>query len=181
MAIWGWETSVVDKPRWSFVVDTDQYAGNFERQLCAYVIGTVDEYGESQAEFYLDSFESAMGYMGLAALKELSDCRVADPGDDGICLAPMDLAPTPDRYNEGKGEHYLAPLGIAYQEPAYHSVAIFLQREPTQDEITILTQRAKEFELLPKIKDWDSRPKILGCRLVSETVLLDVRQVWERP
>jgi len=30
---------------YKFIIDTDQYAGNFEREMCAYLTGTVGECG----------------------------------------------------------------------------------------------------------------------------------------
>ncbi|KKK83825.1 hypothetical protein LCGC14_2789530, partial [marine sediment metagenome] len=30
---------------WIFIIDTDSYAGNFEREMCAYITGRVGECG----------------------------------------------------------------------------------------------------------------------------------------
>jgi hypothetical protein len=152
VALWDWDL----RERWSFVVDTDQYAGNFERQLCAYVIGQVDDYARPMDRPYLQLF----GEECRLRLEDLSECRVADPGDDGVTRAPWDLAPSPG-----------LPI-------VYNSVAIFLNRRPTDQELQELIKRTLAFAKLPQFEDFDQRPKIVGCRLVAEQVALRVEQVW---
>lgn len=51
MAIWSWGRK---EPLWSFVIDTNQYAGNFERKLCTYVVG---DCGDNTNAKYLKLFE----------------------------------------------------------------------------------------------------------------------------
>jgi hypothetical protein len=148
------------------------------------VIGAVDDsYGcdryDTHGGPYLKMFEDEED--GKMKLEDLSDTRVVDPGDDGIHRSPCDLAPTPGWSNDGNGKHYkVRPTGkkYAFKHPAYNSVAIFLQRKPTDKELEVLTRRALEFPSLPKTREWDSRPKILGCRLVKERVQLEEIQVW---
>ena len=48
MALWDWTGG----PRWYFVVDTEEYAGNFERELCGFVCGQYDDYGDPRGGFY---------------------------------------------------------------------------------------------------------------------------------
>lgn len=39
--------------KYTFVIDTEQYAGNFEREICAFVTGRRGEYGgKKEAEQY---------------------------------------------------------------------------------------------------------------------------------
>lgn len=178
MALWGWSGG----EKWSFVIDTDEYAGNFERELCAYVIGKVDwsyvsnPYDTAGGD-YLKMFDKDCGI----ELEDLSDTRISDPGDDGITRAPCDLAPTPGWSNDGHGNEYkVRPNSKKYsfKHPAYRSVAIFLRRKPSDEELAELVKRALEFPTLPKINEWDSRPAILGCRLVKETVLVEATPAW---
>ena len=168
MALGGWNGG----DKWSFVVDTDSYAGNFERELCAYVIGAADEHGAHVAGPYLKLF----GMWCPVELGSLSDTRIADSGDDGTRQAPCDLAATPGWSSNGKGKAYpVKPESKKYQYkyPAYNSVALFLRRKPTEEELAELVKRTQEFPTLPKIHPWDSRPQVLGCRLVKEVALVE--------
>lgn len=163
MATWNWAHT---QPRWSFVVDTDSYAGNFERELSSYVVGQCDEYGEHRGAVYLAMYEE--DFDGKDPFEDLVESRVDDHGDDQINRAPMALAPTPGYENDGAGNHRAIATGKTPKHPAFNSVAIFLSRKPTDGELKILIQRAKAFAKLPKVKDWDYRPEILSCRLVEE-------------
>ena len=163
MATWDWTQT---EPKWSFVIDTDDYAGNFERELSCYVVGQCDEYGEHRGGVYREMFAEDFG--DKDPFEDLVEHRINDPGDDGIMRAPMDLAPTPGYENDGAGNHRPIAADKKPKHPAFNSVAIFLTRRPTEDELKILAQRAKAFGRLPKVKEWDVRPKILGFRLVEE-------------
>lgn len=171
MALWDWTR---DEPRWTFVVDTDSYAGNFEREMSSYVVGRCDEYGDHRGGPYQEMFRKDFG---KDPFDDLVDYRVNDPGDDGIMRAPMDLAPTPGYGNDGHGKHSKLKAGQKPKHPAYQSVAIFLRRRPTAKELRVLAERARAFEKIPPIKEWDHRPKVLGCRLVGETVSLTSEDV----
>jgi hypothetical protein len=172
MAIWEW----ADKgPRWSFVVDTDSYAGNFDRELSSFVVGRCDEGGDHRGAPYREMFEKEIRGHGRRGHFEKEDpfeglvvTRVDDHGDDFICRAPMSLAPTPGYSNDGKGIVSKLKSGKEPKHPAYNSVAIFLSRKPTDAELRLLAERAKKFSNLPPLKPWDHRPKFLGCRLVEE-------------
>lgn len=172
MALWDWNNQDFS---WSFVVDTDQYAGNFERELTAYVIGQADEY--ANVDDYIAMFEEECGF----DFEDLYDTRVSDPGDDGIMRAPNDLAPTPGWSNDGHGGHYRVDADHPFKHPAYQSVAIFLSREPTSEELAELVKRATSFSQLSRRREWDDRPTILGCRLVKERLELIDTLVWSPP
>lgn len=165
MGIWDWTRT---EPKWSFVVDTEDYAGNFERELTCYVVGRCDAYGEHSGGGYREMF--AKDFEGKDPFEDLVEDRINDPGDDGIMRAPMDVAPTPGYENDGAGNHRPIAAGAKPKWPAFNSVAIFLSRKPTGEELSILVRRAQAFGRLPKVKAWDVRPKITGCRLVEERV-----------
>ena len=172
MALWDWTGG----PRGYFVVDTEEYAGNFERELCGFVCGQYDDYGDPRGGFYKamylkehpdDPFESLIGQM------------VDDPGDDGIHRAPMALAPTPGWINDGHGKHikldeatHTELRKAKKRYPAYNSVAICLTRKPKDKELKLLVERAMKFSSAPKRKDWSALPKVTGCRLVEESTVL---------
>lgn len=153
---------------WAFVVDTDSYAGNFQRELCAYVIGARND--PSERDPYLKLFDRDC----RLPLGDLSDARLVDPGDDDVHLAPCDLAATPGWASDGRGKvrRSTPDKNRRYKHPAYNSVSIFLQRKPTEEELGELLKRSLEFPTLPKFHSWDSRPRILGCRLIKADVLV---------
>jgi hypothetical protein len=161
--------------KWSFVIDTTEYAGNFERQVGAFVVGVVDEYGDHIAEPYLKMFEK--DFPKKNPFEDLTDSRVGDPGDDGIMRAPVDLAPTPGYENNGMGKVTKLKPGKTPKYPAYNSVAIFLSRKPKDKELKLLVERALKFPKLPKQKAWDSKFKILGLRLVEERTVITNHEI----
>ena len=167
MGLWGWEHP--ERSEWAFVVDTDSYAGNFERELASYVVGQCDEYGDHRGGPYRELYEKECP---KDPFDDLVDQRVCDPGDDGIHRAPMDLAPTPGYSNDGRGKVTKLRPGQKLKHGAFNSVAIFLRRKPTESELALLVKRARAFEHLPKQREYDERPKILACRLVEERVSL---------
>ena len=101
---------------WLFVIDTEDYAGNFERELCAYITGRVGEcgVGDDMAKHFTD------------AIKDISFEHVVDEADEHGCYRPATAYPTPGWFNDGMGGHY--QLGgekaalIAYRKTtaAYH-------------------------------------------------------------
>ena len=149
MGLWSW---LKKGPRWSFVIDTDSYAGNFERQLSAYVIGRCDDFGEGMHRVrpYINLYLTECGRL----LEDLVDYRVNDPGDDAICRAPMDCAPTP-----GTRE--------------FNSVALFMSHKPSKKQLALLVQRAVKFPSvvvpdLPSVWNPCKEIRIRSCRLVEE-------------
>lgn len=165
MALWSWAEP---GPRWAFVVDTDSYAGNFERELSSFVVGRCDEHGEHRGGIYKEMYEEEVPKSIQKLFEDLVEERVDDHDDDFIGRAPMALVPTPGFENNGMGKIRRLKSGEKPKHPAYNSVAIFLSRKPKDKELRILVERSKRFSDLPAVKPWDHRPKILGLRLVEE-------------
>lgn len=143
-----WDTT---KPKWSFVIDTDAYSGNFERAMTGYITGLVDDYGEHMAEPYIKLYgeEEPENRLG-----EIVEFRIREHDCSGF-NSPCDITATPGT----KGD--------------CNSVVIFLQEKPSEVELALLAERARKFSDLPKLRDWgEHRPKILGCRLVKEETVL---------
>ena len=84
-----------------FVIDTNLYAGNFERPMCAFVTGQVGEcgVGEKEAEIFEEEVEDEEF---RAAVEDLIG---AEPDDHG-CHRPAKIYPTPGWFNNGNGGHY---------------------------------------------------------------------------
>lgn len=80
-----------------FIVDTEQYAGSFAGNMCAYMTGRVGELGvgENYAELYSNETE----------LDPLSE--VADVADEKGVMRPWDIWPTHGWFNNGTGNYYL--------------------------------------------------------------------------
>lgn len=80
-----------------FVIDTDEYAGNFERQTCAYVTGVVGEcdVGDSIAAKARESIPQKM--------LDIFDEHIKSEPDRHGCYRPCKIYPTPGFYNNGLG------------------------------------------------------------------------------
>lgn len=153
MAIWDWENP--GKARWAFVVDTTDYAGNFERELAAYVVGRCDlDDPPSRVQTLKDLYHVECP---KDPFEDLVTYRVDDHGDDHISRSPMALAPTPGK------------------KKTYNSVAIFLDRKPKEGELRLLIERSQKF----KDVIGDRGPKkVLSCRLVQERTVVESEEVW---
>jgi len=224
---------MVKEERFKFVVDTEQYAGNFERELCAYVTGRWDQetHGRNEAALYEKE-------TGKDPLEFVEDRPVEHDGYYNP--APQELFPTPGWFNNGMGGHFKdgqeSEALEAYKEenrkhygalikeklgkdlkdevqrkagwtkeavdrevrghrkdlreseslkevrkyPAYLSVAIFCEREPTPKEIKLMKDRCRKFSAFSaseKQEEWKRRKiKITGFRLVKETITTEVQE-----
>lgn len=104
--------------KWGFIIDTDRYAGNFERQLCAFCTGCVGEceVGEEYADMYKKEENVEDGFGNVSS----------EPDDHG-CHRPVALW----RANDNTGK--------------YHSLIIYFVDKPEKVEIEIIKRRAKKF------------------------------------
>ena len=135
-----------DIPKFIFVIDTTDYAGNFERELCAYVTGQIGDCGAGH-----DLREVALEEQ--PRLDEIFEDTVKQYHDDHGCWRPCQIWPN----KKGK----------------YNSVAIFFFERPTEEQIEIIKVRAAKFvkEIKSKYIDMSQIKKILGFRLIESTVV----------
>jgi len=197
-----------------FVIDTNMYAGNFEREMCAYMTGQLGEcgVGEEEAAAFEEEFDED--------LRERMDDLIGSECDDRGCTRPVKIYPSPNWFNHGHGghfrhddpdlpgkaqEHYdqailewadhvrkvyahmpeyaeeqakerLAYLGTPFSKhPAYMSVAICLEEEPTPEEIEFFKERAHKFAKNYRTS-WGNKPcpfEIEGFRLVRERIVAE--------
>lgn len=110
----------------AFVIDTDQYAGNFEREMCAFVTGQIGECGKGSKQAVLFHCDHPL------RIDEFENLVVQFPDGHGN-HRPTAIWPTPGTMNESGS-------GAAYQ-----SVAIFLDSEPSDEIITFMKKRALQF------------------------------------
>jgi hypothetical protein len=76
---------------YGFVVDTDKYSGNFEREMCAYMTGHIGEceVGDKEAKKYLEKYSLIEGI-------------ISKPDDHG-CRRPVVIYETSNMWNNGFG------------------------------------------------------------------------------
>lgn len=75
--------------KWIFIIDTDSYAGNFERDMCAYVTGIIGdcEVGSEFAEMYNKE-------VNTDGLESVFTDYLERRADDHGCCRPTSLWPT---------------------------------------------------------------------------------------
>lgn len=122
------------------IFDTTEYAGNFERELVAFVTGQVGECN--------------VGYEAAEVAREELSPEVLDwfennvevVADEHGCLRPASIAPTPGWYSNGTGTHRrLKNPNTEPKHPAYLSVALAVLEWPPTEVMDIIVARAKTF------------------------------------
>ena len=100
-----------------FVIDTDQYAGNFEREMCAYITGHTGDCGVGLD--VVDTFPLVSG------VKQV-------PDEDGT-MRPCSVYPTPGWHNNGLGFHFKDEQAeealLKFQESAIASERKYIAQE----------------------------------------------------
>ena len=155
--------------RFIFIVDTKQYSGNFERQMCAHLTNQIGECEVGKE--YLDDPEGlAEDYPQHEVVPILawieSNILQVDDEDSGGCFRPCVIWPTEGRSNDGMGRHYDVTPEEPYKYPAYESVGIFFSAQPPQDVMDYMIERSKTFEMYGIRKNGDI--DITGFRLTGE-------------
>jgi hypothetical protein len=162
-----------DRNCFIFIVDTDQYAGNFERYMCAYLTGQIGdcEVGKDMKRLFI--LETKDRY--------LFDDIIMQVADEHGCNRPVSIWPTPGYGNNvmGKHEKLTEENKETYHWPAYQSVAIFFEKRPSDEMISLMKKRLETFEEVFKQcflgKHYNA--KILGCRLVEYKVIRQENEI----
>ena len=132
--------SVNTRIEWEFVIDTTQYAGNFEREMCAYITGAVGEcgVGDAAAARFMEDYpeESPLGVSGDENL-------IARKPDDNGCWRPV---------------------GTCGQ-----SLRIFLFKEPTEEQAQFMKTRALKWDGQPRQKVGVLACKVVRHEIVKTT------------
>lgn len=132
--------------KYIFIIDTNEYAGNFERDMCAFCTGMIGdcEVGKEESEKFIKE-ESQDIYDDL---NEIIEKR---PDDHGCCR-PTSI------YLDKKGNKY-------------NSVAIYFFEKPSEKIIEMIKARAKKFTKgKERIMKRPRTMKILGFRMKKETL-----------
>lgn len=166
-------------------IDTDQYAGNFERQMCAFITGQVGdcEVGKDLAELALEEF-SEDGFDNFINCVVWIEDHIVSESDENGCQRPVSIWPTEGRANNGSGGHFNVedlPKEECWQNvhwPAYESVAIFFDEVPPKEVINFILQRAIEFG--KNRPDWKSYRGEKKCLTISRVRVLEPKLVKPR-
>lgn len=135
---------------YALVFNLDQYAGNYEREFCAFVIGATGEcgVGEYLAAEYREDHPQGTKFWNL------SD-RCSHQPDDNGCYRPVSI------YHDPEFDSEMA---------RYHSVIIFLSSVPEDDEFELILSRAKEFCAWQSYKGQKKPLNLRGAKLISNKV-----------
>ena len=87
--------------KYYFIVDTDTYAGNFEREMCAHITGQVGECDVGQ-----DIAKKAKDNIPLDKLDLFEEHIMQEPDEHG-CHRPCKIYPTPGYHNHGLGFEFV--------------------------------------------------------------------------
>lgn len=135
---------------YGFIIDTNEYAGNFEREMCAFATGQLGECGVGEKDSNLFVKE-----MGEGLLEEFSYRMVHLPDDHG-CSRPCSVW-------DGNGK-----------DAVCNSVIIFFSEIPPNNLIKIIKERSEAFTKRPK----SGKFKILGYRMLKiETIFTKLGDV----
>ena len=152
------------------VIDTNAYAGDFDREICAYVTGICDEDAPAHdevANVLADAPELVQAFRDKSMLVTHAE------------YGPVSntIRSTPGRINEGDGDCRDAEPGEDGWG-AYESVAVFLSKPLTTTEMDYVRRRAHEYAAKPL----GSKIKPLGITnvyLVEVTTKVEERRMSE--
>lgn len=160
---------LVEEAPFVFVVDTDSYSGNFERELATYMTGIVepwfyDEEQEADREDFRVKFPEEF--------KQFDEIVLFISDDEENLAQHACVFPTPGRFNDGFGSHWdiNTDLQIVKEKrdeyiranydgeemerrlktpvgnyPAYESVAVAFSESPNEAQIELMKNRAQEY------------------------------------
>lgn len=142
---------------YGFVVDTENYAGNFECEMCAWMTGHTGECGKGN-----DEVNIALEELDPLIYKAITE-NITGYMNDGV-LRPCSLYETPGWYNDGKGKYsrYEGLSRPADTWPAYLSVIIFFRTNVFSQ--VDLVRTLKERALSYKPPRWATPITITGFR-----------------
>jgi hypothetical protein len=161
-----------------FVIDTDSYAGNFEREMTAYMTGRIGdcEVGDDNAKiFYEELGLHEPGNWDWNEVSRYEDLKnpfdfIVDEPDDHGTLRPTSIYPS----------NYVKDAQGTW--PQYNSVAIYMERVPSEEERKILIERAAKFAENPSLwrmyKSTEDKIKILGFRFFERRTIEEPTKRW---
>ncbi len=147
-----------------FIIDTNEYAGNFERQMCAYVTGQIGEcrVGEEEAQIAKQEIPEE-----VVRLENL----IRYLPDEHGCHRPVAIFSNPRYGNDGMGNHALLTEENREQFPfpAYNSVAIYLNSVPESGLLNLMKERARNIAARGiGLKGFEQKVEIEGFRFLEQ-------------
>lgn len=137
-----------------FVIETDSYAGNFEREMVAYITGATGEcgVGDEEAEVFFEEVEEEVA--------GTIQGKTSQQPDDSGCFRPATI----------------------WGDPHYNSVAALFDVKPTKAEIALMKERAErycDYKVVnaPSYDKKVKRLKIKGFSLVTQKITRTVRSL----
>lgn len=127
---------------WIFVIRTNAYAGNFEREMCGFITGQVGEcdVGAEDAKSFIKAHPGVV-------YDEFEDLVINFPDDHGC----------------------YRPVTVGY--PSCNDVIIFLDNVPTEDQLILMRNRARQFAKITDPRDGKHKKiTIRGFELISYIV-----------
>jgi hypothetical protein len=142
-----------------FVIHTDQYARNFERQLCAYLTGQVGEckVGSEMAEI-------ARQEVPYEWIKWCETHIINRPDEHGV-HRPVKTYPAPNlEYKYDSIEPYFK----------YNSIAIYFNEIPSSKQVSFLKERAYKFSEFYTDEKGKDPINISGFEVLEEIIKIVV-------
>ena len=123
---------------YAFIIDTDSYSGNFEREMAAFLTGVETVRGEK----WIEEFEKEYGKNDEDSIVNNLLYLYSEHGDEF-----QSIWESPNWRNDGNGKHYPknSAKGKKCRYAAYNSVAIFFRNLPDEQSIAMLKERAYKF------------------------------------
>lgn len=146
--------------KYTFVIDTDQYSGNFEREMTAYCTGVIGE------------CEVGREYQQMFNEDSDINTRIEQRDDGEGCYRPTIIWTTPNMSNDGYGT---IVKGTQFKYPAYCSVAIYFCQHPSPSDIEMIKRRAQQFVKLPDVEH--DNITITGYRLIEEITVVKSTEI----
>lgn len=169
------------KEQWAIIIDTDSYAGNFEREMVAFITGLETIRGErfwhefhaahgaSDKEHGFDWQTDDRNPLALVFIK-----WPRDYGDGYISHDYAWITSTPDYANNGNGSHNnVVNLSKKEQKkhkyPAFGSVIIRCYDKPSDENVALVKEWAEKFAARSRVekatppKDWKKQQEFRGA------------------
>lgn len=146
---------------YTFIIDTNIYAGNFERQMCAFMTGMTGEcgVGEHVAEQVRSTLEHGGWY----------STHVVNVDDGEGCERPCQIEPTPGYFNNGMGKHYA-------DVPENYEAARCAARDSLRD---YYAPNIARLQMRLATGDYDGGWSELDCRRTIEDHLTRPEQLYD--
>jgi len=117
-------------------IDTNEYSGNFEREMVAFITGQIGECGVGEENAVL-----AEKSLPKIVTDWFSENTIFTLDDNNGCSRPAEIVPTPGWSNDGNGKHVKGEG----KYPAYQSVQMRFEVEPPPYIQELIRGRAQVF------------------------------------